>query len=186
MASPRLSFISWGRFSGGTSGFSKRNPSAPITRILTENDWILIRSPGQGRPGQSRGAGREARGPRYHGPTGVSALWSKEATSRSAGCQTHCLLDHSANAYITLDVESKKVPDVCASLMTAARGSLFHDPDQPYWRQLPASTQKTPRRFTSSSKSGFPPQKGLLSMETHMRAAIKKTYYGFLVGRNNH
>ena len=164
--------------------FFKKEPFSADHAQFDENDWILIRS--LARDGRANPA-ELAEKLGVHVTTVYRRIGAlvKGNYIKISGVPNPCLLDHSANAYITLDVESKKVPDVCAALMTAPEVHFFMTLTNRTGVITCIHTENTETLYEFVKKR-ISPQQGLLNMETHMRAAIKKTYYGFLVGRNNH
>ena len=103
----------------------------------------------------------------------------KERIIRISGVPNPSMLKHSANAYITVDAEPDRVQDICEALNSHDEVHFTITLSNRSGMLVCAHTQNTETLFEFLKKK-IAPQKGLLNIETHIRAAIQKTYYGWL------
>ena len=89
------------------------------------------------------------------------------------------MLDQSANAYITLGVDPKELENVCRKINTYPEVHFSITLSNRSGMFICVHTLNTETLFEFIKKK-IAPQKGLLNIETHIRAAIQKTYYGWL------
>ena len=103
----------------------------------------------------------------------------KEKIIRISGVPNPSMLKHSANAYITVDAEPDRVQDICEALNSHDEVHFTITLSNRSGMLVCAHTKDTETLFEFLKKK-IAPQKGLLNIETHIRAAIQKTYYGWL------
>ena len=147
---------------------------------LKETDWKLVKELAKdGRANPSELAKKAG----IHLSTvyrRIEALFTKGVIKISAIPNPSRLSPYSANAYITLDVDPPEVDNVCKSLydypevhfiMTMNNGSgvivCIHTKDNEALYQF--------------IKKNISHLKGLVNMETFIRATVHKTYYGWMI-----
>lgn len=103
----------------------------------------------------------------------------KQKFIRISGVPNPSTLDPSANAYITLDVDPNEVQNICKTLNTYPEVHFTMTLSNRSGMIICVHTENTETLF-KFIKQKIAPQNGLLNIETHIRAAIQKTYYGWL------
>ncbi len=158
--------------------FFAKEPFNNIQLKLDETDWALIEELARdGLASQTMLA--EKLGVHVTTVYRRIAALVKEKIIRISGVPNPSMMEHSANAYITVDVEPKEVQNVCNTLNSYDEVHFTITLSNRSGVLICVHTKNTETLFEFLKKR-IAPQKGLLNIETHIRAAIHKTYYGWL------
>ena len=145
---------------------------------LDETDWALIEELARdGRVSQTMLA--EKLGVHVTTVYRRIAVLVKEKIIKISGVPNPSMLKHSANAYITVDVEPKEVQNLCNAINSYDEVHFTFTLSNRSGMIICVHTKNTETLFEFLKKR-IAPQKGLLNIETHIRAVIQKTYYGWL------
>lgn len=106
----------------------------------------------------------------------------KENMIKISGVPNPSMLKPSANAYITVDAEPKAVQNICDTLNSYDEVHFTITLSNRSGMLVCVHTKDTETLFEFLKKK-IAPQRGLLNIETYIRAAVHKTYYAWLWDR---
>ena len=161
--------------------FFDKEPFNNSSQKLDETDWALIEELAKdGLASQNMLADKLG----VHVTTvyrRIAAL-VKEKMIKISGVPNPSMLRPSANAYITVDAEPKEVQNICDALNSYDEVHFTITLSNRSGVIICVHTKDTETLFEFLKKR-IAPQKGLLNIETHIRASVKKTYYAWLWDR---
>ena len=158
--------------------FFPKEPFANNQLKLDETDWALIEELARdGLASQTMLAEKLG----VHVTTVYRRIASlvKDKIIKISGVPNPSMLEHSANAYITVEVEPEELQNIGDNLNSYDEVHFTITLSNRSGMIICVHTQNTETLFEFLKKR-IAPQKGLLSLETHIRAAIHKTYYAWL------